>query len=141
MSEMLRKRNRQRLTRVSGWVVSFISDRFQQTPRQPRLVASPAYGQLNKENVFSLPPLTPEILSRDLGLGLPYGVSPLILHTQDESGTSGPYSSLPLLAAVSIRIVMRHGVSPEFIRSPVCTDGVHVGESPDTGPVELKVVL
>ena len=44
---------------------------FQQSMDQTGMIARPARGQLNRENVFPLPPFAPEnLVSRD-GLGCP----------------------------------------------------------------------
>ena len=52
----------------------------------------------------------------------------------------GLHPPFPLSAKVSIRTVIRHRASPEFIRSRDCiTDDVHYRESVGTGPVVLKV--
>ena len=46
--------------------------RFQQFEQQPDKVANPAYGQLNRENEFSLSPFTLEkLVSQDMFGSLP----------------------------------------------------------------------
>ena len=59
--------------------------RFQQFEQQPDKVANPASGQLNRENEFSLSPVTLKNWSRKTSLAVPSRVSLLILHTQAES--------------------------------------------------------
>ena len=60
---------------------------FQQIGHQPGMVANPACGQLNRENGdFPCHRSRLRVWSRDLGSAVPYRVSPLILHTQTESG-------------------------------------------------------
>ena len=87
---------------------------FQQNGHQPGMVANPACGQLAEQGKrnFPCPRSRLRVWSRQLGSAVPSRVSPLVLHTQ-----------------ASIRTVMRHRASPEFIGSHICvTDGVHYRE-------------
>ena len=91
------------------------------------MVANPVRGQ-GKRNLLCAR-LRLRFWSRELGSAVPSRVSPLILHTQAESGAYLTPPLIPLYATVSIRIAMRHRASPEFIRPRNCiTDGVHYQE-------------
>ena len=69
---------------------------FQQTGHESGMVANPACGQLNRENGnFPVFVRAWEFGLGELGLAVPSRVSPLILHTQAESGTYLRDSALP----------------------------------------------
>ena len=64
---------------------------------QPRRVANPVPGQLNRETYFSLSPFAPEnLVSRD-GLGSPVPRQPAHLHT-----------------ILRLNLVLTYGMAPEF---------------------------
>ena len=70
--------------------VGMYGQHFQQSMDQPGMVAHPARGQLKGgKNLFPFPRSRLRTRSRDTGSVIPSRVSPLILHTQAESG---PYS-------------------------------------------------
>ena len=72
------------------------------------------------------------IWSHKLVSAVPSRVSPLILHSTPRLNLVLTYGTpLPLSATASIRTVMLHRASPEFI----IFDGVHYRESAGTEPV------
>ena len=73
----------------------------------------PVLGQLNKVFFCFLPRLRLRIWSRETGSTVPSLVSPLILHTQAESGACLLAGFRPLSATASTYTVNRHWVSPE----------------------------
>ena len=97
---------------------------------QPGKVASPARGQLNRENI-SLSAFVPEdLVSRD-GFGSPVPRQPSPLHTQAEWCLLTGF--LPSSAAASIYsfiTAIRHRASPEFIESRNCVPMAFTAESP-----------
>ena len=110
---------------------------------QPGKVASPARGQLNRENeYFPLSPCVPEnSVSRD-GFSRPVPRQPAHLHTQAESGAYLRDSSRVPRRRPFIYL-NRHtpsGQSRVYRVTQLRTDGVHCRESAGTGPVNLKVV-
>ena len=110
---------------------------------QPGKVASPARGQLNRENgLFPCPRSCLRIWSRETGSAVPSRVSLLI-------------------SILRLNLVLTYGIPPEFlggvhlfiynrhtpsIQSRVFrvtqlrTDGVHCRDFTGTGPLNLKVV-
>ena len=83
------------VTLVSTLYVCMYGQHFQQSTDQPRgMVADPALGQLNRENVFSpLSPFVPEnLVSRDgFGRSVGYAVqSQLLTLPLNESGIQNP---------------------------------------------------
>ena len=109
---------------------------------QPDKAANPARGQLNKENVFSLSPFTPEnLVSRD-GFGSSVPRQPAHLHTQAESGTYFRHSSRFPRRCPSIFLNLHtpSAQSRVYRATQLRTDDVHCRESAGTGPVSLKVV-
>ena len=73
---------------------------------------------------FPCPRSRLRVWSRELGSAVPSRVSPLVLHTQAESGAY-TRDSTPLSATVSIRTVIRHRAGPEFIGSRKCVTNWH----------------
>ena len=109
---------------------------------QPSLIANPARGQLNRENVFSLSPSAPENLAWGDRFDRPVPRQLSHSHTQTESGA---YSRVPLFPP-EFRDGRRPSIPPY---TPSCqsrvyrvtqlrTDDVHRGESVGTGPVALN---
>ena len=107
------------------------------------MVANPARGQLNKENrIFPVPVRAWEFGLASYGSAVPSRVSLLILHTQAESGAylRDPTPPFPLSATVSIRTVMRHRASAEFIRLRNCVPmAFATGNRPAQGQQFSKV--
>ena len=103
---------------------------------QPGQVANPARDQLN------MSPFAPEnLVSRDK-FGRPVPRQPAHLHTQPESGAYLRDSSRFPRRRPFI-FLYRHtssGQSRVYRVTQFRTGGVHCGESPGTGPVNLKVV-
>ena len=109
---------------------------------QPGKVASPARGELNTENKFSLSLFAPENLTLRDGFGSPVPRQPVHLHTQAESGAYLRDSSQVPRRRPFIYL-NRHtpsGQSRVYRVTHLRTDGVHFRESAGTGPVNLKVV-
>ena len=106
---------------------------------QPGKVASPARGQLNRENWhFSCPRSLLRIWSRETGSTVPR-VSLLILHSQAEFRA---YSQdISRWRRPFIYTANCHRVSAEFYQATqLHADGIHCHEPAGTGPVVLKVV-
>ena len=109
---------------------------------QPGKVASPARGQLNRGNEFSLSPFAPEnLISRD-GFGSPVPRQPAHLHTQAESGAYLRDSSRVRRRRPFIYLNPHtpSGQSRVYRVTQSRTDGVHCRDSAGTGLVNLKVV-
>ena len=107
---------------------------------QPGKVASPARGQLNRENDIFLSAFAPEnLVSRD-GFGSPVPRQPAHLHTQAESGAYLRDSSRVLFPLFFLNRHTPSGQSRIYRVTQLRTDGVHCRESAGTGLVNLKVV-
>ena len=113
----------------------------QRSQDQPGKVASPARGQLNRENNISLSAFAPEnLVSRD-GFGRPVPHQPAHLHTQAESGAYLRDSSRVPRRRPFIYL-NRHtplGQSRVYRFTQLRTDGVHCRESSGIGSVNLEV--
>ena len=107
---------------------------------QPGKVASPARGQLNRENNIPLSPCVPEnLVSRD-GFSRPVPRQPAHLHTLAESGAYLRDSSRFPRRRPFMKPPYAIGSVPSLSGHAMRTDGVHCRESAGTGPVNLKVV-
>ena len=95
-------------------------------------VASPARGELNRENEhFSVPVRSRlRIWSLEMGSAVPFRVSLLLLHTQAESGASSQDSSRFSRRRPFSFTAIRHRISPRFIESSTCASMVFTAESP-----------
>ena len=121
----------------------YVWSHISQSVDQPGKVASPARGQLNRENYyFPVPVRAWEFdLSRRVR-GSPVPRQPAHLHTQAESGACLRDSSRFPRRRPFIYF-NRHtssGQSRVYRVTELRTDGVHCRESASTGPVNLKVV-
>ena len=109
---------------------------------QPGKVASPARGQLNRENSFFPPRLRLKNSSRETGSAVPSRVSLLISILRLNLVLT--YGIPPeFRGGVHILILNRHTPSGQFRVyrvTQLLTDGFHRRESAGTGPVNLKVV-
>ena len=103
--------------------------------RLPILHVVSSIGKIN----ISLFAFAPENLASQNGFGSPVPRHPVHLHTQVESEAYSRDSYRFPRQRPCINHVMRHRVSPEYIRSHNCTqlriDSVHYRECAGTGPV------
>ena len=112
-----------------------------QSMDQPGVVANPARGQLNKENImFPCPRSRRRMWSLETGSAIPSRVSLLILHTPAESGVCSWDSSRfprrrPNVPSTAIESVPSLSETTQWR-----TDNVHCQKSACTEPVVLKVV-
>ena len=125
----------------SVWSHTYYSKRSMD---QSGKVASPARGQLNRENEY-----------------FPVRVRSRLRIESRETGSAVPSRVSLLISILRLNLVLTYGIPPEFRggvhlfiynrhtpsgQSRVCrvtqlrTDGVHYRESAGTGPVNLKVV-
>ena len=104
------------------------------------MVASPARGQLNKENDCFYPRWRLRSWSRETGSAIPSHASPLILHTQQvESGAYLRDSSR--FPRDGVHIIYRQpplGQSPVYRATQLRTDDIHCREPAGTEPVALN---
>ena len=103
------------------------------------MVTRHARGQPNRKMFVPCPRSHLRIYSREKGSDVSSRVSPLILHTQAESGAysrdSSHYSRQhPYKRSTAI------GSVPSSRVTPLRTDDAHDRESASTGPLVLKVV-
>ena len=118
---------------------------FHQSMDQSGMVADPVRGQLNQDFFPPCHHSRLRIWSRETGSAVPSRVSPLMFHTQTESGAD---ARAPLLPPVFRNIdydvdldyiITRHRGVPSLRVMILRTDRVHCRESAGTGPVAIKV--
>ena len=100
---------------------------------KPGMVANPARGQLNRENIFFLSPCSRlRIWSRETGLAAPSRVS-LLISILRLNLMLASYAIPPDFRGgvyLFIQATTRHRVSLEFIRSRNCVPMALTAESP-----------
>ena len=72
---------------------------------QPRKVANPARGQLNRKNDISLSAFVPENLISWDGFGSPVPRQPAHLHTQAESGAYFTGTTILVIAYTDVHVM------------------------------------